>query len=415
MNSTDLKLPAILPAIRGYVIKKLNENEERSLYNNAGRLYRLEKNMELIAKEEQVSENIQSHLFLLLYTDLLNQATSKLERFDIDLTVKQAQKRANKLRNKFEFSDKILNRLLKGLKESMPGYVAVLPEAQIMHDVIMMDFSGSKGREHLKLLYEEMLLRDIELPKENWYDALINLIDGRQAYTIYGKQHIQPEIDKLVKKLRKEKKDIEYKKSLLLKKELNINEAEIKKLRKDINRAASRDDKGIQTLFRTTIKNHYTLNEMVDRKANIMITVNSIILSMLMGGVFTYDENFSITSIPTILLSITCISSIVFAIISIIPAKTQGDFSEEEIRSKEGNLLYFGNFHNMHLRDFEWGFLQLLNDKEYLYQSMIRDYYFQGIGLNRKYKFIRISLTIFLIGFGISFIFFLLTPLVSMK
>jgi len=354
---------------------------------------------------------MQSRLSLLMYADLLNQATSKQENFDIDLTVKQAQKRATKLSNKFGFSEEILNRLHQGLEESMPNKMATLPESKIMHDAIMMDFSGSKGIEHLKLLYEEMLLRDIDLPKENWYETLINLVDGRQAYTNYGKQHIQPELDKLVKKLKKEKKEIERKNSLLLKKELNINEAEIKKLRKDINRAAGRDDKGIQTLFRTTIKNHYTLNEMVDRKANIMITVNSIILSMLMGGVFAYDENLSIASIPTIILSVTCISSIVFAIISIIPAKTQGNFSEEEIRSKEGNLLYFGNFHNMHLRDFEWGFLQLLNDKDYLYQSMIRDYYFQGIGLNRKYKFIRISLTIFLIGFGISFIIFLLTPL----
>lgn len=411
MESANFELKATLPAIRNYVIKKLNENGVRSLYNNAGRLYRLEKNIELIAKEEQVSENMQSRLSLLMYADLLNQATSKQENFDIDLTVKQAQKRATKLSNKFGFSEEILNRLHQGLEESMPNKMATLPESKIMHDAIMMDFSGSKGIEHLKLLYEEMLLRDIDLPKENWYETLINLVDGRQAYTNYGKQHIQPELDKLVKKLKKEKKEIERKNSLLLKKELNINEAEIKKLRKDINRAAGRDDKGIQTLFRTTIKNHYTLNEMVDRKANIMITVNSIILSMLMGGVFAYDENLSIASIPTIILSVTCISSIVFAIISIIPAKTQGNFSEEEIRSKEGNLLYFGNFHNMHLRDFEWGFLQLLNDKDYLYQSMIRDYYFQGIGLNRKYKFIRISLTIFLIGFGISFIIFLLTPL----
>jgi len=95
-----------------------------------------------------------------------------------------------------------------------------------------------------------------------------------------------------------------------------------------------------------------------------------------------------------------------------MPAKTQGDFSEEEIRSKEGNLLYFGNFHNMQLRDFEWGFLQLLNDKDYLYQSMIRDYYFQGIALNRKYKFIRTSLTIFLIGFGVAFSFFLISKMI---
>jgi len=133
---------------------------------------------------------------------------------------------------------------------------------------------------------------------------------------------------------------------------------------------------------------------------------------MLIGGIFGSDYSLTVQSVPIIILSITCISSIIFAIISIIPAKTQGDFSEEEIRSKEGNLLYFGNFHNMQLRDFEWGFLQLLNDKDYLYQSMIRDYYFQGVALNRKYNFIRTSLTIFLIGFGIAFTFFLISKMI---
>jgi len=95
-------------------------------------------------------------------------------------------------------------------------------------------------KKHLTLLYEEMLLRDIPLPKENWYSTLINIIDGRHSMTNYGRTHIQPEVDKLAKKLKKEKKDIENKNSLLLRKELNINEAEIKKLRKDINRAAGR-------------------------------------------------------------------------------------------------------------------------------------------------------------------------------
>ena len=291
----------------------------------------------------------------------------------------------------------------------MPGSTALLPEAKMMHDAVMMDFSGSRGRDNLKLLYEEMLLREMELPKESWYDTLISFVDGRQAYTNYGKEHVEPEVEKLVKKLKKEKKDIVHKSSLLLKRELNINESEINKLRKNIRAAAGRDERGIQTLFRTTIKNHYTLNEMVDRKSSIMITVNSIILSMIIGGIFGNDQSLTIQSLPVILLSITSISSIVFAIISIIPPKTQGDFSEEEIRNKEGNLLYFGNFHNMHLRDFEWGFLQLLNDKEYLYGSMIRDFYFQGNSLNKKYWFIRISLRIFLIGFGLSFLLFLFT------
>ena len=408
MNQQENQLRSVLPEIRAYTIEILTENEDRCLYTNVGRLYRMEKNLELISKEENLGEDDISHLKLLFYTNLMHNAKSHQSSFDIEKSVHRAQKRAKKIAKKFNLPEETSNRLVTALRESMPGAEATLAEAKVMNDAVLMDFSGSRGRDRLKLLYEEMLLRDMDLPQESWYDILIGLVDNPQTFTAYGEAHIKPEVEKLAKQLRKEKKDIEHKNSLLLKKELNINETEIKKLRKSIHAAAGRDERAIQTLFRTTIKNHYTLNEMVDRKSNIMITVNSIILSLIMGGIFGGDFAFSIKSLPLILLSITCIASIVFAVISIIPAKTQGDFSEEEIRNKAGNLLYFGNFHNMHLRDFEWGFLQLLNDKEYLYGSMIRDFYFQGISLDKKYKSIRISLRIFLIGFGISSTLFLI-------
>ena len=407
MNQQEHQYYSVLPEIRAYATEVLAENEDRSLYTNVGRLYRMEKYFNLISQEENLLEEDLFSLKLLLYTNLVHNAKSHQDRFDIDKSIQHAQKTAKKIVKKFNLPEEILNRLVKAIKEAMPGTVATLPEAKVMHDAVLMDFTGSRGRDRLKLVYEEMLLRDIELPQESWYDTLISIVDRQQTYTSYGKLHIEPEVEKLAKKLHKEKKEVEHKNSLLLKKELNINESEIKELRKNIKAAAGRDERAIQTLFRTTIKNHYTLNEMVDRKSNIMITVNSIILSLIMGGIFGGDFAFSVKSLPIILLSITCITSIVFAVISIIPAKTQGDFSEEEIRNKEGNLLYFGNFHNMHPRDFEWGFLQLLNDKEYLYGSMIRDYYFQGINLDKKYKSIRISLRTFLIGFGISSTLFL--------
>ena len=75
---------------------------------------------------------------------------------------------------------------------------------------------------------------------------------------------------------------------------------------------------------------------------------------------------------------------------------------------KKGNLLYFGNFHNMKFRDYNWGMLQMLNDSEYLYTSMIRDQYFLGQMLSRKYKNIRIALVTFLIGFSLGAVSFLI-------
>jgi len=151
---------------------------------------------------------------------------------------------------------------------------------------------------------------------------------------------------------------------------------------------------------------------MVDRKANIMITVNSIILSLVLAGVIGEAGehghlHISQQDVPIIILTLSSAISIIFAILSITPGNTHGKFTEEEIRNKQGNLLYYGNFHKMHARDYEWAFLQMMNDQEYLYSSMVKDIYFLGKLLARKYKLIRIALTTFLIGMSVAVFVFL--------
>jgi hypothetical protein len=73
-------------------------------------------------------------------------------------------------------------------------------------------------------------------------------------------------------------------------------------------------------------------------------------------------------------------------------------FSKEQITAKKANLLFFGNFYKMDEATFEWGINELMNDSEYLYNSMIRDLYNLGKVLGRKYRFLRIAYTIFMFG-----------------
>ena len=188
---------------------------------------------------------------------------------------------------------------------------------------------------------------------------------------------------------------------------------QIKKLRKKIGQMKEREHRGVQTLFRTTSHNHYTLNEMVDRKANIMITVNSIILSILIGGILNYEQS-TLVLIAISVLAVSALLSIVFAVLSIMPNRTQGKFSRDEILNKEGNLLYFGNYHSMKFDEYEWGMLEKLNDSDFLYRSMIKDLYYLGKVLYRKYKFIRMSLYIFITGLISAFILTLVSTFTTM-
>lgn len=276
-------------------------------------------------------------------------------------------------------------------------------------DAITADLVCVQNVNHnLKLVYQELLLNNVSVSKLNWYEAIIPIAEGLNFYTDYGKKHLAPNVKIQVENLRKAKNKIVKQNEKVLKKELAISDKELKKLKKNLKTLSGRDDRAVQTLFRTTIKNHYTLREMVDRKANIMITVNSIILSVVISGLASREFEHNEYYIPIITLSICSAVSIIFAILSTRPNKTQGQFTEEEIRSKNGNLLYFGNFHDMSPRDFEWGMLQMLNDSDYLYGSMIRDLYYLGSVIHKKFRNIRISLNIFLGGMITSLILYVI-------
>tara|TARA_Y100000588_G_scaffold64106_1_gene63811 strand:+ start:9250 stop:10485 length:1236 start_codon:yes stop_codon:yes gene_type:complete len=394
----NTNISQIVNNIKDYTFEIIDKESDKNLYTTISRVYRIEKNINTIIKEDKI-ENIDIDcLYLANYVLNIEQATTKANTLNFKDSETSINEILDSLRLKFKLNSETVNRVKTIIIESFPFNETKLLESKIISDANIMDFAGNQGRDRLKKMYEQMILKDFKLSKSNWYDTLIGILDGYRITTHFGQTHVQPSIDKLYKSLRKERKDHKNHTNLILQKELKISDQEIKKLKKDISKIKGRDDRGIQTLFRNTSRNHYTLNKMVDGKARIMITINSIILSLILGGIIGKSSNEVVLNIPSIIFAVTNLISIAFAIISITPNKTQGNFTEEDIRSKKGNLLYFGNFHNMHYRDFEWAFLQLLQDKDYLYTSMIKDFYYQGQILQVKNKLIRISLYSFLIG-----------------
>lgn len=400
----NTNISQIVNNIKDYTFEIIDKESDKNLYTTISRVYRIEKNINTIIKEDRI-ENIDIDcLYLANYVLNIEQATTKANTLNFKDSETSINEILDSLRLKFKLNSETVNRVKTIIIESFPFNETKLLESKIISDANIMDFAGNQGRDRLKKMYEQMILKDFKLSKSNWYDTLIGILDAYRITTHFGQTHVQPSIDKLYKSLRKERKDHKNHTNLILQKELKISDQEIKKLKKDISKIKGRDDRGIQTLFRNTSRNHYTLNKMVDGKARIMITINSIILSLILGGIIGKSSNEVVLNIPSIIFAVTNLISIAFAIISITPNKTQGNFTEEDIRSKKGNLLYFGNFHNMHYRDFEWAFLQLLQDKDYLYTSMIKDFYYQGQILQVKNKLIRISLYTFLLGLVVAIV-----------
>lgn len=295
------------------------------------------------------------------------------------------------------------------LEEVKPGIEIKTKMGMILSDAITSDWGKPKSKSRVKKLYDEFLLTGaVTYGKGTWYDTVLNYLLKHKYHTDYAKKKYDNKKLELLAKVEKEKKDLDKKANLIIKKEMDISDTELKRLKKSLSSVKGRDDRGIQTLFRTTSRNHYTLNQMMDRKANIMISINAILLSLIISRTIGGLDTFCIHNSPILVLLLFSMTSMIFAVLAITPFKTQGTFTESEIREKKGNLLYYGNFHSMNLRDFEWGMLEMLSDGDFLYSTMIRDLYFLGETLHKKSRMIRLSLGLFILGVIISTISFVL-------
>jgi predicted metal-dependent HD superfamily phosphohydrolase len=165
--------------------------------------------------------------------------------------------------------------------------------------------------------------------------------------------------------------------------------------------------RGIETMFRTNYRTHINLSAIADSKANIMISVNAILMSILVSFVSTRLQADPWLMIPATTMLITSLVAIVFAILSARPKVTSEVFTLDEIRQNQSNILFFGNFVNLGLREFNVGMKEVMADKDRLYDSMIHDLYSLGQVLSKKYRLLWLSYTVFMAGLVLAVALFL--------
>ncbi|OKL41057.1 Pycsar system effector family protein [Pontibacter flavimaris] len=181
-----------------------------------------------------------------------------------------------------------------------------------------------------------------------------------------------------------------------------------KKEEKKSHKTLAQPKRGIETMFRNTYRTHLNLSAIADNKANMMISLNAIIISVIItylsaktstvGTDYTTHRTFLI---PISILLLTTLGSVIFAIISAQPEVTSFTFKKkknQKLDTRNVNLLFFGNFTNLPLDEFQQGMHDIMRDKKSLYNNMITDIYYLGEVLDRKYKILRVSYTIFMVG-----------------
>lgn len=167
------------------------------------------------------------------------------------------------------------------------------------------------------------------------------------------------------------------------------------------------DARGVQTLFRTLSKNHYNLLKMVDNKARIILTVNSIITSLLFGIHYIDTSNSTLTiNTGTKILVISSMLSMVFALFSMLPHRYLGRSFK---RSGYKGTLYADSFSKQSLIEFKREFERIMNSGNSIYNELINDLYFLGIVISKKQRLLLYSVFVFLTGLITTIIYTLLS------
>ncbi|MCG2420141.1 DUF5706 domain-containing protein [Aequorivita sp. F47161] len=171
------------------------------------------------------------------------------------------------------------------------------------------------------------------------------------------------------------------------------------------------DSRGVQTLFKTLSRNHYNLLKMVDNKARIVLTVNSIITSLLLGLLFVAPKSETAPLDVGVRILIVCsMLSMIFALFSMLPYRYFGSAYKQ---SGYKGTLYAENFAKLSLSEFKVEFERIMMKGQSIYDEMIADLYFLGKSIARKQRLLYISVIIFLIGLASAIVYSLINGVVE--
>lgn len=260
-----------------------------------------------------------------------------------------------------------------------------------------------------KLLRKEFnILHGTDLSKDDWRKKNIQMMEEHEYHTDYCRLLLNEKKKKNLSNLERKVND-----TLNVEESMPFAEAEDGTRIFKNGKNTQELSKGVETMFRLTSSNHQRLSNMADSKAHIMISVNAIIISLLLSLLLRNMTTHHNQIIPAILLLTVNLVTIVFAILATRPNISQGTFTQQDIDDRNVNLLFFGNFYKMDFDAYRHGMITLINDNEFLYGSLIKDVYAQGIVLGRKYRLLRASYNVFMFGLVISVIAFVISSLIK--
>ncbi len=235
---------------------------------------------------------------------------------------------------------------------------------------------------------------------QEWFEMNIKFMDDHIYFTEKAKELFNDKKHKNRRKVSKVIKSLKEKKKKPPK----------TKIMDTIN-----SNRSAQMMFKTALRNHIDLTSIADNKANIMLSINALIITISMPLLAANIEENPRLLVPTSILLVTCVASIIFATLATRPIKTKGLTTMDSINQGPTNLFFFGNFYRMKFAQYKDGIKMIIADNDKLDNSIMSDLYYLGKALGNKFNQLRVCYTIFMIGITLTVIAFAITFFISSK
>lgn len=154
--------------------------------------------------------------------------------------------------------------------------------------------------------------------------------------------------------------------------------------------------RGIETLFRTAYDTQLSLTALADAKANMLISVNGVIISIIIAAIAPRLQDNELLLIPTSILLLGTISAIVFAILAAQPRVRNTKPGEPITPERDRGILFFGEFSRRSEDEFVDTMLTVVGSRARTYDAMLRNIYGLGAVLRRKFRLLSIAYTSFM-------------------
>jgi predicted metal-dependent HD superfamily phosphohydrolase len=270
---------------------------------------------------------------------------------------------------------------------------------QILCDADLMHIADGQFFALLKNLRLEILhTQGTEFSDEQWLIFNIKFLSQHHFHTGYGRQKLQKGKEQNLQALKEQLKQTEEPPKKIKQKNESVQVKETGTMNKLL--------RGAEAFFKIGANNHMRLSAIADNKAQILLSINTIIISVVFSFLATEKAKATYWVIPLILLMTTSLITILFAVLTTQPKLSGGVFTKEQIQRREVNLLFFGDFHKMDLKAYESGVEEVIKDRRYLYQTFTKDIFFQGKVLASKYRHLNIAYKIFMYGLTASVVVF---------